>query len=120
MSDIILETRGLTKRYGGVHALEDANFTLRDGEHIAVVGLEGGQVQHPHTHNGQHRVQQEHHLPPHTPITAPTPLTSSCFLAHICLRTKDCSSKSAAEHASWPLRQEAHMRTVQAASIIIS
>lgn len=41
MSDIILETRGLTKRYGGVHALEDANFTLRDGEHIAVVGDNG-------------------------------------------------------------------------------
>ena len=41
MSDIILETRGLTKRYGGVHALEDANFTLRAGEHIAVVGYNG-------------------------------------------------------------------------------
>ncbi len=41
MSDIILETRGLTKRYGGVHALEDANFTLRKGEHIAVVGDNG-------------------------------------------------------------------------------
>ena len=41
MSDIILETRGLTKRYGGVHALEDANFTLRAGEHIAVVGDNG-------------------------------------------------------------------------------
>ena len=41
MSDIILETRGLTKRYGGVHALEDANFTLRAGEHVAVVGDNG-------------------------------------------------------------------------------
>ena len=41
MNDIILETRGLTKRYGGVHALEDANFTLRRGEHIAVVGDNG-------------------------------------------------------------------------------
>ncbi len=41
MSDIILETRGLTKHYGGVHALEDANFTLRAGEHIAVVGDNG-------------------------------------------------------------------------------
>ena len=41
MDDIILETRGLTKRYGGVHALEDANFTLRAGEHIAVVGDNG-------------------------------------------------------------------------------
>lgn len=41
MTDIILETRGLTKRYGGVHALEDANFTLRQGEHVAVVGDNG-------------------------------------------------------------------------------
>ena len=41
MSDIILKTRGLTKRYGGVHALEDANFVLRKGEHIAVVGDNG-------------------------------------------------------------------------------
>ena len=41
MSDIILETRGLTKRYGGVHALEDANFILRKGEHVAVVGDNG-------------------------------------------------------------------------------
>lgn len=41
MSDIILETRGLTKHYGGVHALEDANFTLRNGEHVAVVGDNG-------------------------------------------------------------------------------
>ena len=41
MSDIILETRGLSKRYGGVHALEDANFTLRAGEHVAVVGDNG-------------------------------------------------------------------------------
>jgi len=30
MSDIILETRGLTKHYGGVHALEDADFELYD------------------------------------------------------------------------------------------
>ena len=28
MSEVILETRGLTKHYGGVHALEDANFEL--------------------------------------------------------------------------------------------
>ena len=41
MSEFILETRGLTKRYGGVHALEDANFTLRHGEHVAVVGDNG-------------------------------------------------------------------------------
>ena len=41
ISDIILETRGLTKHYGGVQALEDANFTLRAGEHVAVVGDNG-------------------------------------------------------------------------------
>ncbi|MFN3991905.1 MAG: ATP-binding cassette domain-containing protein [Tabrizicola flagellatus] len=41
MSRIILETRGLTKHYGGVHALEDANFILHEGEHVAVVGDNG-------------------------------------------------------------------------------
>ena len=40
-SDIILETRGLTKHYGGVHALEGANFTLQKGEHVAIVGDNG-------------------------------------------------------------------------------
>ena len=42
MSDIILETRNLTKHYGGVHALQDANFTLRKGEHVAIMGECGG------------------------------------------------------------------------------
>jgi fructose transport system ATP-binding protein len=41
MSDIILETRGLTRQYGGVHALTDANFTLRKGEHVAIMGDNG-------------------------------------------------------------------------------
>ena len=41
MSDIILETRGLTKHYGGVQALDDANFILHAGEHVAVVGDNG-------------------------------------------------------------------------------
>lgn len=41
MSDIILETRDLTKHYGGVHALEGANFTLRRGEHVAIMGDNG-------------------------------------------------------------------------------
>ena len=42
MSDkVILKTEGLTKHYGGVKALEDANFELRDGEHIAIVGDNG-------------------------------------------------------------------------------
>lgn len=39
--DIILETRGLTKHYGGVHALNDANFVLRKGEHVAIMGDNG-------------------------------------------------------------------------------
>ena len=41
MNDIILETRGLTKHYGGVHALEGANFTVRKGEHVAIMGDNG-------------------------------------------------------------------------------
>ena len=41
MSKIILETRSLTKHYGGVHALQDADFTLMEGEHVAVVGDNG-------------------------------------------------------------------------------
>lgn len=41
MAKIILETRGLTKHYGGVHALNDANFILHEGEHVAVVGDNG-------------------------------------------------------------------------------
>lgn len=40
-NDIILETRDLTKHYGGVHALEGANFTLRKGEHVAIMGDNG-------------------------------------------------------------------------------
>lgn len=41
MNDFILETRDLTKHYGGVHALEGANFQLRHGEHIAIMGDNG-------------------------------------------------------------------------------
>ncbi|MCT8999758.1 ATP-binding cassette domain-containing protein [Chelativorans intermedius] len=39
--DVILETRDLTKHYGGVHALEGANFILRRGEHVAIMGDNG-------------------------------------------------------------------------------
>ncbi|HVZ13222.1 MAG TPA: ATP-binding cassette domain-containing protein [Bauldia sp.] len=38
---IILRTEGLTKHYGGVHALENADFLLHAGEHVAVVGDNG-------------------------------------------------------------------------------
>jgi fructose transport system ATP-binding protein len=41
MTHIILETRGLTKHYGGVHALSDANFILQKGEHVAIMGDNG-------------------------------------------------------------------------------
>lgn len=40
-SDVILETQGLTKHYGGVHALTDANFVLKKGEHVAIMGDNG-------------------------------------------------------------------------------
>jgi fructose transport system ATP-binding protein len=41
MNEVILETRGLTKHYGGVHALTDANFSLHRGEHVAIMGDNG-------------------------------------------------------------------------------
>ncbi len=41
MSEFILETRDLTKHYGGVHALEGANFSLRSHEHVAIMGDNG-------------------------------------------------------------------------------
>jgi fructose transport system ATP-binding protein len=37
----VLRTEGLTKHYGGVHALEGADFELFAGEHIAIVGDNG-------------------------------------------------------------------------------
>ncbi len=41
MTDFILETRGLTKHYGGVHALTGADFALARGEHVAIMGDNG-------------------------------------------------------------------------------
>ena len=41
MSDTILETRDLTKHYGGVQALEGADFKLELGEHVAIMGDNG-------------------------------------------------------------------------------
>lgn len=41
MSNVILETRDLTKHYGGVKALEGADFVLRDDEHVAIMGDNG-------------------------------------------------------------------------------
>ena len=40
-SELVLRTEGLTKHYGGVHALEGANFELRKGEHVAIMGDNG-------------------------------------------------------------------------------
>ena len=41
MTEVVLETKDLTKHYGGVHALEGANFTLHQGEHVAIMGDNG-------------------------------------------------------------------------------
>lgn len=42
MSDeIVLKTQDLTKHYGGVHALEGANFEVKKGEHVAIMGDNG-------------------------------------------------------------------------------
>ena len=37
----VLHINGLTKHYGGVRALSEANFVLRNGEHAAIVGDNG-------------------------------------------------------------------------------
>lgn len=41
MNDIVLKTEDLTKHYGGVQALEGADFELRKGEHVAIMGDNG-------------------------------------------------------------------------------
>ena len=41
MSDIVLEGRSLKKRYGRVVALDDADFSLRRNEILAVIGDNG-------------------------------------------------------------------------------
>ncbi|MDG2405892.1 MAG: ATP-binding cassette domain-containing protein [Paracoccaceae bacterium] len=42
MSDeIVLRTQDLTKHYGGVHALEGAEFEIKKGEHVAIMGDNG-------------------------------------------------------------------------------
>jgi fructose transport system ATP-binding protein len=41
MAKIVLKTEGLTKHYGGIHALQDADFELKEGEHVAIVGDNG-------------------------------------------------------------------------------
>jgi fructose transport system ATP-binding protein len=40
-SEIVLKTEDLTKHYGGVHALEGANFEIKKGEHVAIMGDNG-------------------------------------------------------------------------------
>ena len=41
MTRQVLNTEGLTKHYGGVHALEEADFEIHAGEHVAIVGDNG-------------------------------------------------------------------------------
>jgi len=38
---VVLKTENLTKHYGGVHALEGADFEIRKGEHVAIMGDNG-------------------------------------------------------------------------------
>ena len=38
---IILETKSLTKHYGGVQALNHADFKMYSDEHVAIVGDNG-------------------------------------------------------------------------------
>ncbi|GAA6207093.1 ATP-binding cassette domain-containing protein [Cognatishimia sp. WU-CL00825] len=39
--DVVLKTENLTKHYGGVHALKGANFEMKKGEHVAIMGDNG-------------------------------------------------------------------------------
>ena len=39
--DVVLRTEGLTRHYGGVHALVDCSFEIRKGEHVAIMGDNG-------------------------------------------------------------------------------
>lgn len=39
--DLVLETHGISKRFGGVHALERVDFQLRAGEVVALAGDNG-------------------------------------------------------------------------------
>ncbi len=41
MSDILLEVRGIAKRFGGEHALRPLDLTLRTGDRVAVLGPNG-------------------------------------------------------------------------------
>ena len=41
MTEVVLKTEGLTKYYGGLHALENVDFELRKGEHVAIMGDNG-------------------------------------------------------------------------------
>ena len=41
LGEVVLKTEDLTKHYGGVHALSGANFEMRKGEHIAIMGDNG-------------------------------------------------------------------------------
>ena len=41
MAKTILKTEGLTKHYGGIHALVDADFEIREGETVTLLGRNG-------------------------------------------------------------------------------
>jgi fructose transport system ATP-binding protein len=41
MRDAVIEATGLSKRYGGVQALQDVDLSIEPGEHVALVGDNG-------------------------------------------------------------------------------
>lgn len=41
MNDVVLEVAGLSKAFGGVHAINDLSFTTRRGEILGVIGPNG-------------------------------------------------------------------------------
>ena len=41
MSQAVLEAKGITKRYGGVTALDDVSIAIRRGEVLCLAGAKG-------------------------------------------------------------------------------
>ena len=58
MSEFVIETQHLYKRFGQVTALEDINIQIRQGEFIAIMGASGSGKNHAHEYSNWLRYGQ--------------------------------------------------------------